>query len=350
MDLIRWFGAVALGAGLLAGWPAGAQPASPQPASPQPTPLWRVATPAEQARDAAAFEGVGQHIAERLADVQSVVVVLRGRVVYQYFRDGDPERLRDTQSVAKSALATLAGITLQQGQLTSLDQPVVALVPEWAGLNPDPRAAAITVRHLLTMTAGFELNDPTGTAPPGRPDAAWKRPLGAAPGKKFAYDNALVPVLSFVLEKAAGMPLADHARKHLVAPLGMAEPSYQRGLHLRTADMARLGQLWLDQGRWDGVQLLPEDFALAGSQPQNAGGPPASLPYGYMWWSIPSAAPRRAFMASGYGGQLVWVHPGQSLVVAATATVSPASQQRGQVLQLLRSHLLAGVERRNKLD
>lgn len=118
--------------------------------------------------------------------MQSAVVVLQGRVVYQFYRDGSPDTLRDVRSVVKSALSTLTGIALGQGHLARLDERVVSLMPEWAGLNPDPRAAAITVRHLLTMTAGFEVNDPTGTAPAGNPQDAWKRPMRDDPGRAFA--------------------------------------------------------------------------------------------------------------------------------------------------------------------
>lgn len=307
---------------------------------------WRVATPAEQALDAEAFRGMDQAIAERFADVQAAVVLLKGRVVYAYHRDGQPDTLHDVQSVAKSALSALVGVALGQGRIAGLDQPVLALMPEWAPLNADPRAAAITLRHLLTMTAGFAVDDPTGTAAPGRPQDAWARSLDSAPGQRFAYDNALVPMLAAVLEKATAMPLADYARRELVAPLAMQEPSYRRGLHLRTEDMARLGQLFLQQGAWNGKALVPESYVLAATRPQNAGGPPVSMPYGYLWWVLPTEAPRRTFMASGYGGQTIWVHPPLELVIATSATASVESQRRGQAVQLLRTRLFAAAQKR----
>ncbi|MDP3759262.1 MAG: serine hydrolase [Ramlibacter sp.] len=307
---------------------------------------WRAPSAAEQALDAAAFNGVNPAITDSLPDVQSVVVVLRGRVVHEFYRDGTPDKLRDAQSVAKSALTSLVGIAIGQGRIASLDQPVVDLVPEWAALNGDPRAAAIKVRHLVTMTAGFEVNDPTGTASAGRPAEAWARPLRTAPGEKFAYDNALIPMVVAVLEKAAGMPLADYARQEIVGPLGLQEPSYQRGFHMRTADMARLGQLYLQKGAWAGKPLIPEAYALAATRPQNNGGPPVSMPYGYMWWIVPSNAARPTFMASGYGGQLVWVYPPLEMVVAITSTVSQDSQRRGQAIQLLRGKLFPAAQQR----
>jgi CubicO group peptidase (beta-lactamase class C family) len=75
------------------------------------------------------------------------------------------------------------------------------------------------------------------------------------------------------------------------------------------------------------------------TQPQNGGGPPVSLPYGYLWWITPAEAPRRTFFASGFGGQFIWVHPPLDLVIAITSTVSSESNQRGQALQLIRGEL-----------
>ncbi|WP_296925293.1 serine hydrolase [Polaromonas sp.] len=312
----------------------------------QPSVEWRGSSPAEQALDAAAFKGVAAAINEHLGDVESVVVVLRGRTAFEFYRDGAPDALRDVHSVAKSVLSALVGIAVGQGRIGSLDQPVLALMPEWTSLNSDPRAASITVRHLLTMSAGFEVNDPGGTAPAGRPPETWARPLRSAPGAAFAYDNALIPVLSAVLERATGMPLADYARQQLVTPLMLAEPSYRRGLGLRTLDMAKLGQLFLQNGIWGGKQIVPQAFVSAATQPQNAGGLPVSMPYGYMWWVVPSSAPRPTFMASGFGGQFIWVYPPMDLVVAITSTASMDTARRGQAVQLIRNRLFTAAQQR----
>lgn len=308
----------------------------------EPVAAWRASTAEEQRLDAAAFEGFDAGIRERFPDVQSVVVVLQGRTVYRFDRHGDPEALRDTQSVAKSALAALVGAALRQGHLASLDQPVVELMPQWQSLNADPRAQAITLQHLLTMTAGFAVDDPQGTAPSLAPERAWARPLRHAPGGAFAYDNSIANLVRAVLEKATGRPLADYARAQLVAPLDMREPSYQRGLHLRTIDMAKLGQLFLQDGLWNGQRLLPEGFVANATRAHSQGGPPARLPYGLFWWT-PSP---QVYLASGYAGQFIWVHPPLGLVIATASTVSAGSAQRGQALQLIRGQLFQAAQKR----
>ncbi len=304
---------------------------------------WRPSsTPEEQRLDAAAFVDFDRGITERLADIQSVVVVLSGRVAYQYHRDGNPEALRDMQSVAKTALVALVGAALHQGHIGSLDRRIVDLLPELRSINADPRTQTITLRHLLTMTAGFAVDDVTGTAPPLAPAQAWARQFRDSPGEVFSYDNSMINLVTAALEKATGRSVADYAREQLVQPLGMIDPSYQRGLHVRTVDMAKLGHLFLQDGVWSGRSLLPPGFAVLATQAVSGGGPPVQLPYGVSWW-VPSTS---TYFASGYAGQFIWVHAPLQAVVAVTSTVSKDSQQRGQAMQLIRGRLFQAVQKR----
>ena len=303
-------------------------------------------TPAQASLDTQAFQAIAPLLADRLTDVQSVVVVLRGRVAYEFYRDGQPDALRNVQSVEKSALSALFGIALAQGRIASLDVPVVELVPEWRPLNGDPRAATITLRHMLTMTSGFEVNDPFGITGRSMPvERGWARPLVAAPGERFQYDNPGIALLGAVLAKVTDMRVDDFAKQHLLAPLAMTEHKYDRGLNTRTLDMAKLGLLFLQDGRWDGRAVVPADYARASTSIQNPGGTPARLPYGQLWWVISP----ETFMASGYAGQMIWVHRPTQAVVAITSTVSEESQRRGQAVGLVRNALFAAIERRSKM-
>jgi CubicO group peptidase (beta-lactamase class C family) len=300
--------------------------------------------PEVQAGDAAAFEPVARGLRERWTDVQSAVVLLQGRAAFSFYRDDAPEALRNVQSVEKGALSALAGIALAQGHFRSLDQPVLEILPHLRGLNADARVNAITVRHVLSMTAGFEGPGPiSGRNMP--PAQAWARPLVAAPGERFDYDNALVTFTVALLEAATGMPLPDYARKNLVEPLAMAEPQFRPILHLRTIDMAKLGELFLRDGRWAGKQWMAADYVRTATTPQSAGGAPVGLPHGLMWWIPPAQPPGTVFLASGYAGQAIWVHRGLEVVLAATSTVSADSQQRGHSLALIRAVAVAAQAR-----
>ena len=108
------------------------------------------------------------------------------------------------------------------------------------------------------------------------------------------------------------------------------------------ASAAKLGQLFLQDGVWNGRRLLPEAFVATATRAHTQGGAPARLPYGLFWWT-PSP---QVYLASGYAGQFIWVHPPLGLVVATTSTVSPGSAQRGQALQLIRGRLFQAAQKR----
>ncbi len=173
------------------------------------------------------------------------------------------------------------------------------------------------------------------------------RRFEANPGEVFRYDNPASDLLAAVLGKAVGERPAAFARQHLFAPLGIERTEWRvdeqghdlghRGLSLRTRDMAKLGQLFLQEGTWQGRQLVPRAYVLAATDRQNAGGPPVGLAYGYLWWVAPSAASRQTFVASGFGGQILWVHAPLDLVVAVTSEVSEASTRRNQAVNLARN-------------
>lgn len=296
----------------------------------------------------AAYETIRPALATRYGDVDSVVVLQRGQRVFEHHRPGSgPDTLRDTQSVTKSVLALLVGQALDQGALRSLDQPLGDAWPAAAGTG----AAAVTWRQLLTMSAGFE-PQPRFTRQQGDdPDHLLHRTLDAPPGSRFAYDNLAANLLAIALEHAVGEPLPAFAARRLFGPLGITRFDWSSGanghalgfsgLRLRAADMARIGQLMLQGGRWHGQALLDADFAASAVREQNAGGPTVGLSYGYLWWVAPTAAAdaRSTFLASGYGGQIIWVHPPLQLVVAVTATVSGDAMRRGQALALIRQDL-----------
>jgi CubicO group peptidase (beta-lactamase class C family) len=309
---------------------------------------------AQQDFDTRTFAGLG-HTIEALPDIRSVVVLRRGRVAFEFHRSGHaPDSLHSVESVTKSVLSTLVGIALSQGHIASLDQPVVTLMPELAGLNADPRARQLSVRHLLTMTAGFAPSERRFFDPKERAQFAMSRPFESDPGAAFRYDNPAANLLAAVLAKAVGETPAGYAQRQLFAPLGIERSDWavdeqgrhlgHTGLKLRTHDMAKVGQLLLQEGAWAGQQLLPRDVALAATRRHNAGGPPVGLAYGYLWWVDDAFdAPRKTFVASGFGGQLVWVHPPLDLVVAVNAEVSQASTARNQAIDLIRKQIVPAV-------
>jgi CubicO group peptidase (beta-lactamase class C family) len=307
----------------------------------------------ERAFDAQVFTGLAEQ-AEALTDLRGLVVLRRGRVAFEYQRSGQARHaLQPVESVTKSVLSLLIGIAVDQGRIASLDQPVLALLPQLADANDDPRALRLTVRHLLTMTAGFQPSERRFFDAKERARFAMARRFEAEPGMQFRYDNPAADLLAALLQQAVGETPLAFAQRQLFAPLGIEASDWARdeqgrhlgfsGLQLRTRDMARIGQLMLQQGRWAGQSVVSEDFVRAASTRRNGGGSPVGLHYGYLWWVAPSDAPRPPFVASGYGGQFIWVDPALELVIAASADPTAAGGARQQALDLIRQHIVPAV-------
>lgn len=343
----RDLGAAALGGltgGLTAASPAWSQRAAAAVAPP-------AADVVLAARHRRVFAGLAARIDAQLTDVQSVVVQHRGQPAFDWFRSGTTaDTLHDVQSVTKSVLALLFGQAMADGLVRGPDELVALRLPAMLRLGADARVQRLRFAHLLTMTAGWP---PDEIARPGRDDdLRWllQRPFVAEPGTRFAYDNGAANLLALGLAQAVGEPLANYARRRLFQPLGIGRLAWRRGaqghalgaigLSLTTPAMARLGELVLHEGQWQGRALVPRAYMQDLARRHSSGGPPLSTAYGYLWWLGAGS-----IMASGYGGQWIHVDPALDLVVALTSRRTPESAARGQGATLIRRDIVPAVRR-----
>jgi CubicO group peptidase (beta-lactamase class C family) len=233
-------------------------------------------------------------------------------------------------SVTKSIMTTLIAIAADQGKLT-LDAPLVSFFPERTIANRDARKEQITVRHLASMANGLEslcfAND-EGTLREMQTTPDWvqfalDRKMSYAPGTHFCYDSPGMHLLSAILQQASGMTALDFARQNLFEPLGIDEviwPSDPQGfnhgwgdLYLHHHDMAKIGYLWLNQGVWEGKQIVSRAWVEESVKPQiNID---EEDDYGYGWW-VPTSG--GTYKASGRGGQVINVAPALNALVVTT--------------------------------
>lgn len=322
--------------------------------------VWPPTPPVLAAQHRRAFAGLGARIDRELLDVQSVVVLHRGHLAFEHDRPGVAAgSLQDTQSVTKSVLALLFGCALADGHVRGTQELVAMRLPQLLRVGADARVQRLRFEHLLSMTAGWEGDQ---TAQRDRDDALAqiaRRPFVADPGERFAYDNGAANLLALALANAVGRPLHDYARERLFKPLGIHRSDWRQGarghhlgalgLSLTPRAMARLGELALAEGRWQGQALVPADFVRRATERRNAGGAPLFAAYGYLWW-VASTAPsrkaeRRTAMANGYGGQWIYVYPPLQMVVAATSRRTPESMSRAQALTMIRRDVLPALQR-----
>jgi CubicO group peptidase (beta-lactamase class C family) len=271
--------------------------------------------------------------------------------------------VHDLRSITKSVTSLLVGIALDRGWLVSLDTPVFDLFPEHRDLATLDNAA-ITLRHLITMSAGWSWSEdlPYSDARNSErlmidaenPDRyVLSRPLARPPGASWIYSGGCTHLLASIVARAAGRPLQDIVRSELFEPLGIAEfewvhhgsgqPMAASGLRLRPRDLMRIGQLALDRGLWQGRRVVAEDWIERSLTPQTNG--QGLFFYGYHWWlgrSLVRGKEVTWAAGIGWGGQRLFVVPSHGLVVLVMAGLydnPPLQPVPGEVV--LRRYALA---------
>lgn len=336
-----------------------------------PTRGWQTSPPEDQGMDSRALEALDREFAEgKHGYVNGMLVVRNGHVVFERTYRHDYDRLfvgkgapgiynyydpdwhpyyqrgelHTMQSVSKSVTSALIGIAIGRGELPGVD---VAMMPYFADFklpDRDPRRSRMTLRHVLTMTAGIrwdestvDYTDPANSCAGMEASRDWvqfvlDQPMAAEPGTTFVYNSGATQLLSFLVKKATGKEAHDYAAQHLFAPLGIERHFWKQtptgladtegGLYLAPRDLAKFGYLYLKDGIWEGRRLLPEGWVEASVAPSTAHLPDgaASPRYGYKWWLLPLKAtePVRAYAALGYGGQRLIVVPERELIAVFT--------------------------------
>jgi CubicO group peptidase (beta-lactamase class C family) len=269
--------------------------------------------------------------------IRALVVARGDCLISEYYRkDIGVETRSSVYSITKSVLSILVGIAIDKGYLR-LDEKLVEVLPEAFDANADPLAANITVRDLLTMTAGFaEIGQYTTKAT--YPDSDyWRwmlnRPIKYPPGSHFRYDDIGANFLSVVLSKAVPQDESGFAREHLFGPLGINNYNWisdyqghllgESGLYMTARDMAKIGLLYLRRGRWGDQQIVSEPYVDSSTDAQSEGGAPVHAAYGYLWWTRKTKAGDGAFFAAGYRSQVIYVAPNRDVVVAMSAEGVP---------------------------
>ncbi len=299
-----------------------------------PTSSWRTSTPEEQGFDSAKLAEMLSALDKDGVPVDSVLVVRNGYIVLDaYFAPYDGSFPHNLASVTKSVTATLIGIAIDQGKL-KLDQPMISFFPERTIANMDARKSRITVEDLVSMRNGMESGCLKGDAPTLEAmrvsrdwmQAALDRKMVADPGMSWCYDSPGMHILSGILQKVTGMTELEYARQYLFGPLGItdvfwaADPQgYTDGwgnLYLKPQEAAKIGYLWLNQGRWEDKQIVSANWVNDMLKPRsNAGGDQ----YGYGTWVGRGTPPADYFYAVGRLGQFIRVYPSYNAIVVITA-------------------------------
>jgi CubicO group peptidase (beta-lactamase class C family) len=316
---------------------------------------WPVSTPEEQGLDGEKLAGLPQAIEQQKLAMDSFLVIRNGAIVGEWYFDGEkPGDQHPLWSVTKSFASTLIGIAIDQGLLAGVQQPLAELLPQAAqGDQPELRQA-LTLEHVLTMNTGLGWLESDATFMALYRSDDWPafvlgQKQAAAPGSEFNYCSGCSHLLTTIVEDITG-DAEKFAVEQLFEPLGIQDYTWEQdpqgvpvggwGLELTGRDMARLGYLFLQQGRWgagDGSleQVVSSEWvAQATAKHSESDG---ELGYGYQWWTLPAGD---AYAALGRDGQTIYVNPGAQLVVVTTAS----GVDHGRIFDLIETYLLAAVQ------
>ena len=302
--------------------------------------------------DAARLQQMGDALAGgQHPDVHSVVIAHRGRLVFEeYFYEYDADTPHPLRSATKSVVSALVGLAVAQNKV-SLRQPVLPFFtdeyPKLANLTDAKRR--ITVEDLLTNRSGLDCDDWNGASPGNEIKMGlsddWARfildlPMRRDPGTAASYCSGGVILLGRIVEKVSGQPLEAFARQHFFEPLGIHKWEWRFDpdrssintvcqLSLTPRDMVKVGLLYMNRGTWRGRQMLPAAWVDASLERHTTLG---DMDYGYLWWrpylQVPGGR-HHGYMATGNGGQKIFLWPALDLVVVMTGgnynTQSPAN-------------------------
>lgn len=324
-------------------------------------PAWQVRPAGEWGLSPRRLEAAYRR-ASQLGPLTGLLVSRRGTLVAEQYWDGMSAR-RDVnvKSASKAMISALVGIALRRGVIDSVGQRISDFFPGYFDGSVDARKRRITIRDLLTMRSGLRS---TSFENYGRwvTGENWVRgalemPVVAEPGGRFIYSTGSTHLLSAILTRASGRSTLAFAREHLFGPLGIEPGGWQRdpqgiyfggnNLSLSPREMLRIGELYLNRGRWQGERVLPASWVRRSwevythSRRHGYG-------FGYCWWTRRLAG-HEVHYAWGYGGQFIFVVPDLEMVVVTNSTHRPGTRGGGSHLQdvyeLLREHLLPAAER-----
>jgi CubicO group peptidase (beta-lactamase class C family) len=254
---------------------------------------------------------------------------------HPYYQGRD---IHSLQSVTKSIAATAIGIALGRGEIKSLDVPFMEFFKDRNVPNADPRLSRATLRDVLTMRSGIEWHeqdrplDDTNTTVQLEKSRDWiaftlAQPMDSDPGTKWAYNSGGSMLLSGIIKSATGQHIDEYANRHLFQPLGIKDfhwkktptghPDTEGGLYLSARDLARIGELYLHDGSWEGRRILPagwvKDATTRHAQPTSP-----AWGYGYQWW-LTNRGAVDVWAGRGFGGQLLVVIPSRGIVGVVNA-------------------------------
>ncbi|HJS29611.1 MAG TPA: serine hydrolase [Anaerolineales bacterium] len=344
-----------------------AWPDAPAPAY-WPTDAWQASTPEQQGLDSEKLVEMLEAVQEEQIDLHSLLIVRNGELVLEaYYDPYGPDDLHTLESNTKSVIAALVGIAIDQGKIKDVNQKLLDFFPDRSVVNIDRRKEAITLQDLLSMTSGLDCQDSTPAAVEMFGVDDWVQyllnlPVKTEPGTEWAYCSGSSHLVSAILEETTGLDARSFANKFLFRPMGITGVKLEdwggdpegitngiAGLYLTPRDLAKLGLLYLQKGKWEDEQLVPEAWIEEATSDHAYTKPDAFVGglnrrFGYMFSVFPD---QKMYGYLGRAGQELYIVPEQNLVVVFTAALEVGKEAR--LLGLMNDYIVPAVQSQGEL-
>lgn len=311
-----------------------------------PTDGWMNSTLKEQGLNEKLLDEMMDEIQTHAIRIDSISIVRNGYMVFDKYPrtlyDADREHI--IHSCTKSFTSALVGIAIAEGYIPGVDSKLVDLLPNRTMDNLDTWKESVTLEHLLTMTSGFEWDEWTEPYSSsenshyqmytsGNPVQFYlDLPMAAEPGELWVYSSGASHLLGAIVAETTGVSLLEYAEQKLFTPLGISTADViwpidnqgyyygSGGVYMLPRDMAKFGYLYLNNGTWDGEQVVPSEWVQASAETiihfsEYEG-------YSYQWWTYQSEDVD-VYSAVGFQGQNIFVVPELDMVVVFTSSVPP---------------------------
>jgi CubicO group peptidase (beta-lactamase class C family) len=305
-------------------------------------------TPEAQGISSAAVRSFIEAADQEIHTLHSFMLVRHGKVVAEaWWKPESADKKHILWSLSKSFASTAVGLAVAEGKL-SLEDPVLKFFKDEAPAEPSENLKAMRVRDLLTMSGGHETEPKFAFTDGPSVKGFLAHPVVHKPGTWFRYNTPGSYMLSAIVTKATGQSALDYLRPRLFEPLGIESPDWAStpegyslggyGLHIRTEDIAKFGQLYLQKGKWNGQQLLPEKWVeeatakhVDNSKATSAKSTDWQQGYGFQFWRCQ----HNAYRGDGRDGQICLVMPEQDVVIAITAQTGQMQKELDLVWEKL---------------
>ena len=298
-------------------------------------------------------------------NIHSILLIRNGRLVFEeYFYGYSRDKKHFLASVSKSVTSLIVGLAIDQGYVPDVDTNAYEFFPNYKGSKWIDQKYPITLKHMLTMTAGLDWDamshprsDPRHTtykmyASSDPIKFVLNRNLSEIPGQKFYYNSGLTILIGEVVRGESGMYIDEFSGKFLFTPFGISDYFWDKfpdgtiqtdgGLHLRPRDMAKIGYMMLKNGSWQGKQIVSKAWVEESTKTHIDG---LGLGYGYQWWrgkTFSNSQTIEVLYASGHGGQKIFIIPKLDLVAVFTSKVFNPKGHSGPE-QMLIKHILPAM-------